>query len=88
MNRFVIPLIVTALLAIGIALFVSCDYQTPQPGRFVEEGVYTTGNANGCMLRTIRDKYTGCEYLMACNNITAMPHSCKVDDPNEYGMHP
>lgn len=68
-------------------MFVSCDTATSDPHRFVIEGNYEA-DGEGCSLRTMRDKYTGCEYLIACNSITSMPHTCKVDDPNDYGMHP
>lgn len=80
MNKFVLPLCGSALLLIGVAMFVSCDLPTSDPRRFVREGNYQA-EGESCSLRTIRDTYTGCEYLLSCNAITAMPHTCTMDLP-------
>jgi hypothetical protein len=85
LNKFVIPLIGTALLLIGLAMFVSCDMPTSDPHRFVREGNYQA-DGESCTLRTIRDTYTGCEYIIACNSIAAMPHTCTMDEP--IGVEP
>lgn len=80
MNKFVLPLIGTALLLIGLAMFISCD-QTPTSDRFdrfEKLGEYEA-QGEGCSIRIIRDRKTSCQYIIACNSIASMPHTCFLD---------
>jgi hypothetical protein len=83
--QVVVPTLATALILIGVAMWVSCDLPTSDPHRFVREGNYTV-EGESCSVRTMRDTYTGCEYLLSCNAITAMPHTCTMDQPE--GLKP
>lgn len=67
-------------LLLPLLLLTACDTGSDN-NRFVLEGEYTV-KGGSMSVKTFRDTYTGCEYLLAYNGVTAMPHTCNIDQPH------
>jgi len=66
------------LWLLPLFFLLSCDDATIPDQRF-DTAVYGVQGAQTCMYRVITDKKTGCQYLMVCNGLTVMPHTCFLD---------
>ena len=82
MNKFVIPLVLTAILLIGLAMFISCQMApNAPPDKYADRFTFERyePSQTQCVVNVITDKETGCKYLQVCNDIASMPHTCFLD---------
>jgi hypothetical protein len=80
----VIGLALLAIVMILFAIVINVDKTGPAPdsaSRFTSEK-YDISNQS-CIARVITDNKPGpthgCQYLMTCNDLAAMPHTCDKD---------
>lgn len=70
----------TILLLAALSLMIGCGKNSDDKRRFTQVDYgFATNGGDGCVIHVITDQDTGCEYLLSCNSITAMPHTCKQD---------
>jgi hypothetical protein len=65
-------------LLLPVLFLLSCGDEEANRDRFVKMGEYVAPGED-CVIRVIKDVQNNCRYILACNGITVMSHTCDMD---------